>query len=140
MAICNFMKSLQAFKVYMISTEAPNYVRRYCERLDKYEWLWFYEQMKEPMEFVEDTEYLFYILKWILKYDFDDLSYDVYTHYVMDPELCHDDAIKDAWMGILKERYGEHLEEEIISGLYDILPGIDENSGYKNLTGDIPPF
>jgi len=134
------MKSLQAFKVFMESAGAPNYVRRYCEGLDKFEWVWFYEQMKEPIEFVGDIEYLLYILKWILKHGFDDLSYAVYAHYVMDPEFCHDDAIKGTWLGILEERYGEQLEQEIASLSCGVLPGTDENSGRKDSTVDSLPF
>lgn len=53
------MKSLDIFKEYMSSSQVPNYVRQYCDNLDEFKWQWFYYQMKEPMEFVTDTEYLF---------------------------------------------------------------------------------
>ncbi|TGE32415.1 hypothetical protein [Desulfosporosinus sp. Sb-LF] len=57
------MKSLDIFKEYMSSSQVPNYVRRYCDSLDEFKWQWFYNQMIEPMEFVADTDYLFYVLK-----------------------------------------------------------------------------
>ena len=136
------MKSLNAFKAFMKSGDAPNCLVRYCRHLDKYGWLWFYEQMKEPAEFVKDIQYLFYILKWILKTDFDDLSYAVYVQYVMDSEMVYDDPIKDVWLGILQKRYGKIMEEEIISSLiYDSLcPEIDERYSSLNTIEDTLPF
>ena len=110
-----FMKSLQAFKSFMLGPDAPNWVARYCGCLDKYEWMWFYEQMKEPTEFA-NVEWLFYVLKWILKHDFDDLSREVFFQYVLDPEMCYGVTIKDEWLDCLKVRYGKELEE-VLFGL-----------------------
>lgn len=107
------MKSLDIFKEYMCSSQVPNYVRRYCDNLDEFKWQWFYNQMIEPMEFVADSDYLFYILKWILKYDFDDLGYAVYFQTIMNPEMWPEPLIKDEWRTILDKRYQERFHNDI---------------------------
>jgi hypothetical protein len=53
-------------------------------------------QMKESMEYLNDINYFFYILKWILKQDFNDLSYLVYKD-IMDPECRPKTLIKNEW-------------------------------------------
>lgn len=108
-----FMESLELFKEFMIGSKSPNYVKRYCLQLDKFKWQWFYYQMKEPVEFVVDIEYLFYILKWILKDDFDDLGYAVYFQVIMDPEMRPKPLIKDEWLTILDKRYTERLLDDL---------------------------
>jgi hypothetical protein len=108
-----FMESLETFKEFMSGGQSPNYVKRYCLQLDEFKWLWFYHQMKEPVEFVVDVEYLFYILKWILKEDFDDLSYAVYFQVIMDPEMRPEPLIKDEWWPILDKQYQECLQNEL---------------------------
>lgn len=107
------MKSLDIFKEYMCNSQVPNYVRRYCDNLDEFKWQWFYNQMIEPMEFVVDTGYLFYVLKWILKYDFDDLGYAVYFQNIMNPEMWSESLIKDEWQTILDQRYQERFHNDI---------------------------
>lgn len=97
----------------MTSSKSPNYVRRYCLQLDEFKWQWFYYQMKEPVEFIVDIEYLFYILKWILKDDFDDLGYSVYFQVIMDPEMRLEPLIKDEWWTILDKRYSERLMDDL---------------------------
>ncbi|MEW6215652.1 MAG: hypothetical protein AB1478_10710 [Nitrospirota bacterium] len=69
--------------------------------------------MKEPVEFVVDIEYLFYILKWILKDDFDDLGYAVYFQVIMDPEMRPEPLIKDEWWTILDKRYRGRLMDDL---------------------------
>lgn len=104
------MNSLDTFKDFMVSNEVPSYVWRYCSVLDEYKWQWFYLQMKEPMEFVTDIDYLFYILKWILKQDFNDLSYSVFFQDIMDPECRPESLIKNKWWPILQKRYLAQLQ------------------------------
>lgn len=108
-----FMKSLDSFKSFMSGNNAPNYVKRYCIRLDELKWQWFYCQMREPVEFVTDINDLFYILKWILKHDFDDLAYEVYFQDMMDPEGRPESLIKEEWRDILQTRYKQRLAEDI---------------------------
>ncbi|MFV2051138.1 hypothetical protein KDJ21_011585 [Metabacillus litoralis] len=81
--------------------------------MDDSQWQWFYEQMLEPVTFVTDSTYLFYVLKWILKYDFDDLSYAVYFQDIMDPECIPQSLIKDEWLPVLWNRYGQRLKKEL---------------------------
>lgn len=97
----------------------PNYVQRYCETLDEFKWQWFYSQMKEPIKFVTNVDNLFYILKWILKANFDDLSYAIYFQDVMDPECRPESLIKDEWLPILRKRYYKQLMEDISEIHYD---------------------
>ena len=72
------MSSLVNFKAQMTSPHAPNYVSRYCEDLSGQKWEWFYTQMKNAMEIAANVDCLMYVLKWILKSNFDDLVYEVY--------------------------------------------------------------
>lgn len=69
-----FMESLSSFKSLMSGNGVSAHINRYCQNLDNRNWERFYAQMKEPVRFVKDTNDLFYVLKWILKYDFDDLT------------------------------------------------------------------
>lgn len=109
----DFIKSFDSFKVFMLGEDVPCYVQRYCKQLDDSQWQWFYEQMLEPVTFVTDSTYLFYVLKWILKYDFDDLSYAVYFQDIMDPECIPQSLIKDEWLPVLWNRYGQRLKKEL---------------------------
>jgi len=109
----SFIKSIDSFQVFMLGEGVPCYIQRYCKKLDHSQWQWFYEQMLEPVTFVMDIAYLFYELKWILKYEFDDLSYAVYFQDIMDPECNPQSQIKDEWLPVLWDRYGQRLEKEL---------------------------
>jgi len=89
-----FIATLENFKGFMTSDAAPGYVSRYCRELDKKRWEWFYNQMVIAQELTNDLEYLFYVLKWILEYDFDDLAYEMYCQDMMDPECLDRTLIK----------------------------------------------
>jgi len=115
-----FMKSLPEFRAHMTSPNVPNYVRRYCEHLNGRKWKWFYEQMSIALEVVDNIEYLFYVLKWILKQDFDDLTYEIYLQDYLDPEMNPASLIKDGWHKVLCERYKGRLKEDLCP---DILVG-----------------
>lgn len=119
-----FIKSIDSFRVFMLGESVPCYIQRYCKQLDDSKWQWFYVQMSEPVTFVTDMAYLFYVLKWILKYDFDDLSYAVYFQDIMDPESNPQSLIKDEWLPVLRNRYGQRLKKE----LYEIHYSLNEES------------
>jgi hypothetical protein len=93
----------------MTSIEVADYVKRYCSCLDRQKWQWFYEQMRETVECIGDMERFFYVLKWILKYDFDDLTYEVYFQDYMDPEMCCNTLIKEEWREYLNEKYDNQI-------------------------------
>ena len=112
-----FMKSLSEFKEHMTSQRVPNYVRRYCEDLNERKWRWFYGQMNNALEVVGNTEYMFYVLKWILKHNFDDLIYEIYLQDYMDPEMHPGSLIKDGWHEALYERYKDRLAEDLYPGI-----------------------
>ena len=107
------MYSLSFFKNYMTGSDVPNYVIRYCEGLNEQKWGWFYDQMKDAIEVVSDTDYMFYVLKWILKYEFDDLVYEIYFQDYMDPEMRPDSLIKDEWAETLHKKYVSRLMEDM---------------------------
>lgn len=97
----------------MLGEDVPCYVQRYCKQLDDSQWKWFYEQMVEPVTFVTDIAYLFYVLKWILKFNFDDLSYAVYFQDILDPECIPQSLIKNEWLPVLRNRYEQRLKKEL---------------------------
>jgi hypothetical protein len=135
-----FMEALPGFKAYMSSEKAPSYVRRYCECLDDGEWKRFFCQCKEPLEFVADTKFFFYILKWILKTDFDDLSFEVYVQYVMDPEGRYDGTIKPEWIPRLEKRYGSMLDMLFSEICENASVVSNVNIGEQVFFGDSLPF
>lgn len=107
------MESIKSFKGYMLHKTNENYIIRYCNSLDELDWNNFYNQMKEPLEFIIDESYLFYILKWILKFPYEDLSYDVYLEVIMNPEQIVKPLITKQWHSILEQRYGKKIDEFI---------------------------
>lgn len=101
----DFMKTLDSFKSFMISDSVPNYVVHYCENLNDIKWRWLYVQMIEPMIITANIDYLFYVLRWILKSDFQDLTYELYFYDVMNPENRSQSLIKDKYWQIFNEQY-----------------------------------
>ena len=97
----------------MTSPHAPNYVRRYCEDLSEQKWEWFYAQVKDAMEVAVNADCLMYVLKWILKTNFDDLVYEVYFQDYMNPEMSPYSLVKDEWQDVLHVRYKERLMADI---------------------------
>lgn len=106
------MRSLYSFQFFMTSNRVPAYINRYCENLNEGSWKRFYDQMEEPVRFTKEINDLFYVLKWILKYDFDDLSYAVFVQDFMDPE-CNGGLIKDNWWPILRDRYWQRIKNDM---------------------------
>jgi len=100
-----FMTTLRSFKTFMTSNSVPNYVYRYCSSLGKGQWEWFYNQMIIAFEFTDNLEYLFYVLKWILKYDFDDIAYEMYCQDMLDPECRGETLIKPTRWGECDKKY-----------------------------------
>lgn len=100
----DFMKTLDSFKSFMTSDLAPGYVQRYCHQLNDVKWIWFYAQMIEAMLITDEPEYLFYVLKWILKNNLHDLAYEMYCQDMMNPECRSESLIKDS----LWDAYSSH--------------------------------
>ena len=95
-----FINTLKRFKAFMLGDAVPNYVHRYCGDLTGSQWGWFYGQMAAALKLTDEPEYLFYVLKWILKYDFDDLAYEMYCQDIMNPECREEPLIKPSeWPG-----------------------------------------
>ena len=105
-----FMSTLTRFKDFMAGDSAPTYVRRYCGALDDPQWEWFYGQMKAAFKVTDELEYLFYVLKWILKRDFDDLIYEMYCQDVFNPECRKESLIKFSSWKRCAAKYRERFE------------------------------
>ena len=108
-----FIKSFSVFRKFMTGNNVPNYVMRYCINLDEKKWKWFYEQVKAALVFTTDIDRFFYVLKWILKYNFVDLTYELFFQDYMDSEICCKSLIKDQWQKFLNEKYYDHLAKDI---------------------------
>ena len=104
-----FMKDIDSFKNYMNGIFSPKYLKEYINSLDELQLEWFYNQMKEPMEFLVDEKYLFYKFKWIKDRDFTDLSKEIFIEYLCNPEGYTFPIIKEEWEDILYERYFSNL-------------------------------
>ena len=106
------MTTLRDFKAYIVSDTVPSYVFRYSVNLGKEQWEWFYDQMIIAMDLTDNPEYLFYVLKWILKNDFDDIAYEMYCQDMMDPECRAETLIKSARWDECKTKYHKRFTED----------------------------
>lgn len=107
-----FMNSIESFKEYMLGDFAPGYVRRYCLRLHGAQWTWFYAQMIDGMLSTDNPEYLFYVLKWILKHDFHDMAYEMYCYDMLDPECRPESLIKDSLWEVYTHYYFQRFVQD----------------------------
>lgn len=108
-----FISSLDSFKAFMLSDDIPNYVIRYCERLNEVKWIWFYAQMMEAVMITDELDYLFYVLKWILKSDFLDLTYEMYFYDMTDPECRSESLIPNKYWAMYSELYHTRFMEDM---------------------------
>jgi len=107
-----FIENLNSFKEFMLSDDVPRYVIRYCNQLNEVKWIWFYAQMIEAVMITDELEYLFYVLKWILKTDFHDLTYEMYFYDMTNPECRSQSLIKDEYWTVYSEHYHAQLMED----------------------------
>lgn len=108
-----FIDTLESFKEFMLSDNVPNYVTRYCKQLNEVKWIWFYAQMIEAVLITDELEYLFYVLKWILKTDFRDLAYEMYFHDMINPESRSESLIKDKYWDMYSGQYHVKFMEDM---------------------------
>ncbi|MCL2773386.1 MAG: hypothetical protein FWD71_08545 [Oscillospiraceae bacterium] len=112
-----YMKSIITFKNYLTQSNIPSDIREYVKELDEEKLNWFYNQMKEPMEFLTDVDYLFYKFRWISICEFDDLSKEIFLQSIFNnAEGIMTDIIKSGWFRILYDRY----EKDIYSFIDEI--------------------
>lgn len=112
----NFIENLDDFKKFMLSNNVPNYVIRYCEQLNEIKWIWFYVQMMEAVMITDELDYLFYVLKWILKTDFHDLTYEMYFYDMTNPECRPESLVKDKYWDMYNQHYyNKFMEDKVIS-------------------------
>ena len=111
-----YMKSIITFKNYLTQSNIPSDIREYVKDLNEEKLNWFFNQMKEPLEFLADEGYLLYKFRWISKYDFEDLSKEIFLQSIFNAEGIQLDIIKSGWISILYERY----EKDINSIMEDI--------------------
>ena len=103
-----YMKNIYSFKNYFTQSNQPHDFREYVKSLDDNKLNWFYNQMKEPVEFIKDLSYLQYKFQWVK--DSDDLSRELFTQAVMS---CEGHLVKDKWFSILYERYEKDIQESL---------------------------
>ena len=108
-----FIENLDSFKDFILSNDIPNYVVRYCEQLNEVKWIWFYVQMMEAVMKTDELDYLFYVLKWILKTDFPDITYEMYLFDMTDPECRNESLIKENYWPMYSEQYHNRFIEDI---------------------------
>jgi hypothetical protein len=94
----------------MTAPELPSYLHSYCEGLNHLGWRIFHSKMIVPMEIIEDERDLIYLLKWILREDSPDFTYEVYTHEMMGAEGRS--YIQEQFLESLHEIYEERFLEE----------------------------
>lgn len=103
-----YMKNIHVFKNYFTQSNKPHTFRDYINSLSDEKLIQFYNQMKEPVSFVKDLDYLLYKLRWIIDSDSDDLSRDLFIQSVMS---CEEHLIEDKWVSILYKRYEKDIQE-----------------------------
>lgn len=108
-----YMKNINTFENYLTQSNIPYDMKEYVENLDDEKLNWFYNQMKEPLEFIKDENYLFYKFRWIRKYEFKDLSKEIFLQSIFNSEGIQLDIIKDSWLSILYERYEKDIQSLI---------------------------
>lgn len=109
----SFMKTLDSFKEMMLSKEVPNYIRRYCQQLNDIKWVWFYIEMLDALMITDNLEYLFYVLKWILKHEFHDLTYEMYFYDMINPEGRSESLISDCYWSLFNDYYYEKFARDL---------------------------
>ena len=106
-----YMKNIYTFKNYFTQSNQPHDFRRYIKSLDDNKLNYFYNQMKEPVEFIKDINYLMYKFQWIGETE--DLSRDLFIQAIMS---CETHLIKDKWFNILHNRYEQDIQD-VLEGL-----------------------
>ena len=101
------------FKFYFFMTKSldiPPKLKRYITQLDGKDLVRFYYQMKEPLEFVTNDDFMYFYLDNIIEHKYKDLSLELYICYYLDNSYP-DDVIKSNWLDILSKRYREEIIE-----------------------------
>ena len=105
-----YMENINTFKNYLTRTNMSHDIKDYVKNLDEEKLAWFYNQVKEPLEFLTDEEYLFYKFRWIKNRDFKDLSKEIFIESLCNPECIKEPIIKADWDDILHQRYAKDVQ------------------------------
>ena len=70
--------------------------------------------MLVAFDLTDEPEYLFYVLKWILKYDFDDIVYEMYCQDVLNPEDRRESLIKPSRWSECCSKYHDRFEKDFM--------------------------
>lgn len=101
------------FKFYFFinkSLDVPPKLKSYITKLDGNDLVRFYHQMKEPLEFITNDDFMYFYLDNIIEHKYNDLSLELYICYYFD-KCYSDDVIKSNWLDILSERYRKEIIE-----------------------------
>lgn len=101
------------FKFYFFinkSSDISPSLKDYVNKLDGKGLVRFYNQMKEPLEFITNDDFLYFYLDTIVEHKYKDLSLELYICYYLDKKYP-DNAIKYNWIDILSKRYRKEIIE-----------------------------
>lgn len=99
------MKSIEKFKRYATSCFLPEYFRQYVNALSSTDLEWFYNQVKNVLDILNDEGYLIYKFKWIRVREFRDLTKEIYIESLYNPEGIKFDIFKPGCEEKLADKY-----------------------------------
>lgn len=99
------MNTIEEFKKYATCELLPNYFRNYITALSEEELSWFYNQVKEVLNILNDEGYLIYKFKWIRIREFRNLTKEIYIESLYNPEGFQFSIFKPGWEEKLAERF-----------------------------------
>lgn len=109
--IREYMDNVFKFYYFMTkSSDVSSVVKDYVSTLDSKKLIWFYYQMKEPIKFITDDDFMYFYLDQIVQHDFKDLSLELYLYYFIDQSYSND-VIKSDWVDTLSKRYNKEIIE-----------------------------
>ena len=101
----DYMSDIYQFYYFMTRCSiVPPTVRSYTKNLSDKDLKKFYVQMKEPLKFLEDDDFMYFSLEHILEYKYDDLSFELYFQYHIDRSYSSN-IINQKWIDELEKRY-----------------------------------
>ena len=109
--IREYMDSVFKFYFFMTkSSDVPPKLKSYITNLEGRELIRFYRQIKEPLEFITNDDFMYFYLDNIIEHKYKDLSLELYICYYLDKSYP-DDVIKSNWLDKLSERYRKETIE-----------------------------
>ena len=99
------------FKFYFFmnkSLDVSPKLKSYVKNLYGKDLVKFYHQMKEPLKFITNDDFMYFYLDTIIERKYKNLSLELYICYYLDKSYP-DDVIKSNWVDILSKRYSKEI-------------------------------